>query len=513
MRGTYMNVQKRNQLMLIITSAIVLTSVIVHLLHRFTDFAYTYIILRNGSVDYVYPIATWVLFAVPIVLLIAMVVSHRVKPHTFPQLMMLTLTFASISTVAGGQGLVEYHFSIFVVLAILSFMRRIDLVVYSTLIFAVQHVAGFFLFPALICGTSDYPFSLLLVHAIYLVLLSTVLVVQIHSRNLESARVKQQEDETRTLLKQAVTDTSRLVSALKDHAIELEAAAAQSLQSGEQIAVTIDPIVSHAMSQESSMHQGSDEIQSIRSLTRIIQDRMAQTAAASSRIAADASAGNIDMRRMESKVVEIIEEANRLEQVVTTMSNRSTEIRAILQHVETISEQTNMLALNASIEAARAGDAGRGFAVVASEVGKLAVQSREYASEMTRVLGGLMQDTTVVHESSQLFKQATENCQTVSADVTAVFHRLTDDVSEIDAQIVSIQQTRQHVTAQMETLETRLETTKHTANELQQQIHHVAAATEEQVAVQKELSSMSDRLAATANTLEDVTGQLEVRAN
>lgn len=118
-----------------------------------------------------------------------------------------------------------------------------------------------------------------------------------------------------------------------------------------------------------------------------------------------------------------------------------------------------------------------------------------------------------VRDSAQLFKHATENYQTVSADVTAVFHRLTEDVSEIDGQISSIQETRQRVTTQMETLESRLATTKQSASELQQQIQHVAAATEEQVAIQKELSHMSDRLASTASTLEDVTDQLEARTH
>lgn len=508
-----MSLMKRNQLMLLTTLLIVMTSVIVHLLHRFTEFAYTYTILRNGADGYVYSSVTWVLFALPLVFLGMMLISLKRESKMFPYWMMLTLTFASISTVAGGQGLVEYHFSIFVVLAILSFMRRIDLILYSTGIFTVQHLAGYFLFPALICGTSDYPFSLLLVHAVYLILLSAVLVAQIHFRNKETERVEAHEQETRQLLRQAIQDVSSLVQSLNSHAEELESAANQSLESGEQIAITVDPIVAHASSQQASMVQGADEIQSIRSLTALIQERMAQTAAASSRIAKDALSGNTDMRLMEEKVHEIITESEQLEQIVATMTNRSSEIQDILQQVGSISEQTNMLALNASIEAARAGEAGRGFAVVASEVGKLAVQSREYASEMTRVLGGLMEDTTVVSKSAHLFKQATENCQTVTNDVTAVFGRLTEDVSEIDAQIASIQETRQLVTTQMETLETRLESTKHASSELQQQIHHVAAATEEQVAVQKELSSMSDRLAVTANALEDVTTQLEDHAS
>lgn len=507
-----MSFTKRNQLMLLTTLLIVLTSVVVHLLHRFTNFAYTYTVLRNGIDGYMYSGTTWVLFALPLVLFGMMFVSSKKWTHTFPYWMMLTLTFSSISTVAGGQGLVEYHFSIFVVLAILSFMRRIDLILYSAVIFAVQHLAGYFLFPEIICGTGDYPFSLLLVHAVYLILLSSVLVAQIYFRNKESDRVEAQEEETRRLLQQTVNDASRLVTSLKEHADELESAASQSLESGEQIAVSVDPIVAHASSQQTSMVQGAEEIQSIRSLTALIQERMAQTSAASSRIAKDALVGNEDMRLMEAKVQEIIAESDQLEQIVATMSNRSTEIQGILQQVGTISDQTNMLALNASIEAARAGEAGRGFAVVASEVGKLAVQSRDYASEMTRVLGGLMEDTAVVSKSAHLFKQATENCQTVTADVTAVFCRLTKDVSEIDTQISSIQDTRQSVTTQMEALETRLESTKHAASELQQQIHHVASATEEQVAIQKELSSMSDRLATTASTLEDVTAQLEERS-
>lgn len=499
--------------MLLTTLLIVMTSIVVHLLHRFTEFAYTYTILRNGADDYVYPTMTWVLFALPLVFFGMMFVSLKREQKTFPHWMMLTLTFASISTVAGGQGLVEYHFSIFVVLAILSFMRRIDLILYSAGIFAVQHLAGYALFPEMICGTSDYPFSLLLIHAVYLILLSAVLVAQIYYRNKESERIETQEQETRELLQQAIQEVSSLVQSLNSHAEELESAANQSLESGEQIAITVDPIVAHASSQQTSMMQGANEIQSIRSLTALIQERMAQTAAASSRIAKDALSGNTDMRHMEEKVQEIITESEQLERIVATMSNRSSEIQGILQQVGSISEQTNMLALNASIEAARAGEAGRGFAVVASEVGKLAVQSREYASEMTRVLGGLMEDTAVVSKSAHLFKEATENCQTVTNDVTAVFGRLTEDVSEIDAQIASIQETRQHVTAQMETLETRLESTKYAASELQQQIHHVAAATEEQVAIQKELSTMSDRLAVTANALEDVTTQLENHAS
>lgn len=86
---------------------------------------------------------------------------------------MLSLTFASIVSIATGNGLIEYHFSIFMVLAFIGSFQNIRLVVVSAVIFAIHHLGGYFLFSELICGTSDYSFTLLCIHAFYLILTST----------------------------------------------------------------------------------------------------------------------------------------------------------------------------------------------------------------------------------------------------------------------------------------------------------------------------------------------------
>ncbi|MBF0193821.1 MAG: CZB domain-containing protein [Magnetococcales bacterium] len=193
------------------------------------------------------------------------------------------------------------------------------------------------------------------------------------------------------------------------------------------------------------------------------------------------------------------EETNRVEsnaqgskEVVNDLSASALEIGKVIGIINDIAEQTNMLALNASIEAAGAGEAGKGFAVVANEVKELARQTGEA--------------TQLISENVGKIQSQTQEVSSAVNDITSGINKINSDTKEITQAVDDQGKTTEEINASMNNVSEATEAVTRNVNELQTATNEVAKAAAEVASENDEIANSANEGANAANEVSKSSG-------
>ena len=291
-------------------------------------------------------------------------------------------------------------------------------------------------------------------------------------------------------LKGMVESLRELVGRVAETAEYVSNAAEQSARTSEETSRAVGDI---AASTEAVARNAEEQVGLVRE-TRESADGAARTAAEARTAAA---AGIASAEGAVGAMRDVDQAVSSIAAVLGELGERSTQIGAIVDAITAIAEQTNLLALNAAIEAARAGEHGRGFAVVADEVRKLAEQARSSAAEIGDLLAAVGGDIERAVSASADGGRRSEAALGAVTGAGEAFREIHDAILEVDGQANTIARLAPQV---LELAERTNETTS-----------TVSASAEEASAASEELAASSQELATTATGLASLVGRFRLR--
>jgi len=197
--------------------------------------------------------------------------------------------------------------------------------------------------------------------------------------------------------------------------------------------------------------------------------------------------GNQVVQQAVSQVNRLAGEVEASTEVIAALNQESARIGGVLEVIRSVAEQTNLLALNAAIEAARAGEQGRGFAVVADEVRALAKRAQDSTEEIEKLIGGLQRMARGAVEKMESSRSLTQQTVSLAGEAGAALGRITQAVS-------TIEQMNQQIAAAAEEQSAVAETISESLTRVRDIGEQSASASEQTAASSAELARLGVEL-------------------
>jgi methyl-accepting chemotaxis protein len=409
-------------------------------------------------------------------------------------------------------GLLEMHFGIFVLLAFLVYYRDWLPIAVAAAVIAVHHLSFFALQlqEAGVVVVRDGSWPIIFLHAFYVVLETAILIyltLQTHRDAREGACLMQTVEaltandkidlQVRNKASGTVSARFNLFLERLDELVGEVIRETQGLQRiGSTLVQATQQLHQGAGDQQGEVHYISTAMQQMSSAIDDVASHADRAANAAQTANQQANGGSQSVNHVRSAIGQLAQHIDGTELEVQSLAAQSEQIGKVLEVIRSIAEQTNLLALNAAIEAARAGEQGRGFAVVADEVRNLAQKTATSTAEIQDIISRLQQSSRMAASAMQESRNSVRSCVADSEATAELLGAVARDINAI-TQMNELIAAATHEQASVST-------------EVSQHLHSVQQIAEKTVNDSNALSQDGQKLSQVAERLHRLSQRFSV---
>jgi Methyl-accepting chemotaxis protein len=290
----------------------------------------------------------------------------------------------------------------------------------------------------------------------------------------------------------------------------LVASAEENVASTNEISATVQEIAAGATSQSTALDENRGSLESLVAQIKKMDEKSKEVLAGANQMSTTSKGGEKTMGHLFAQSKASAETTGQIIDAVNNLEKHTKAINQIIDVLDSIARRTNLLSLNASIEAAHAGEQGKGFAVVASEIRKLARQTDESLQKVTRTIAAMTKETahavTLCEQTTETVKAQGEAVEATNSAFRQIEATIEDNVKGIRSIAESIRLTQEHTAQINQGMQTIAATSEETAASTEE----VSASVEEQTAAMEELNKLAGDLDEQAQLMREAISRYKI---
>lgn len=259
-------------------------------------------------------------------------------------------------------------------------------------------------------------------------------------------------------------------------------------------------------------HQADEGMQQAAQAVEQVASSALHMANTARQAAAVAQSGGTAVELTMASMARIQEHVRASSEKVQELGEKSKSIGAIVETIDQIAGQTNLLALNAAIEAARAGEQGRGFAVVADEVRKLAERATQATKEIAGLIGNVRAGVGEAVSAMQMTRDEVQQGATRSEEAGSALLQILEAAQSVASEVQAVTATAEEMSASVQSVRASVLSVRQVSDETEKLVSGMAVGAQQVAEAITSVASLSEETAAGAEEMSAVAKELSASA-